>query len=143
MEPNQTPQANTTTQVSSDVLFKPILFKVIYWLALIRGVFFTLSIIPFISGRIPFSPEVFMIDIFENLLFGIPLIIAFFGLRKMKIWGLYSATFMVIADLFMIFTNIDGTSRGRGSFITWGMEIVVLLYLIYRYRNPHTSNKWF
>ena len=152
---NQPPQnVSTTPSINQDLpinaqvnpvslnkITRPILFKIIYWLALLEGSFFIFNVIFFTLIKI--APPFTTIIMFEHLLFGISAILIFFGLRKNKIWGLYSAIFMVLADLFTIVTNIDGASRDQGSFIMLSIEILSTLYLIYRFKNPNAANKWF
>lgn len=134
LQNNQTPKQQPNQA-------KPILFRIIYWLALLEGSLFIFNVIFFTLIKItpPFTPIILL----EHFLFGITAIVIFFGLRNNKIWGLYSAIFMVLADLFTIVTNIDGASRDQGSFIILSIEILLTLYLIYRFKNPNAANKWF
>lgn len=123
-----------------DVYHPPFLYKFIYWFLLVTGIFFLVSIAPLLLTPTPGVPV--SILIFENLMFGVPQIIAYIGLRKLYNWGIAIYGISVLDNFFTIVTDLDGNSRGIGSFVTLFLEILVFIY-IRQIINNRPERKWF
>lgn len=152
MDPNVLPpqtQAPLTPQQTEslinsvappEVYSPPLLYKLIYWFLLITGIFFVVSI-----AAVLLTPPIGVplnILIFENLMFGVSQIIAFIGLKKLYSWGLAVFGISVLNNFFTIVTDLDGNSRGTGSFVTLFLEVLVFIY-VFRIVKKRPHRKWF